>query len=383
MIKRLVVFFDGTWNRADQHDKGGMPCPTNIVKLFEATLPCDAQGNPQIVHYIQGVGTRKLERMRGGGFGLGISGNIKEGYKFLVNNYEPGDGIYIFGFSRGAYSARSLAGMIHNIGILKRVNMRLVNRGYDIYKDRSKKWHPKSDGSKGFRRDYTWGDERVKFLGVFDTVGALGAPFGILLGWVLDKIFKCHFHDTHLSSIIQSAYHAVAVDERRLPFRPTFMTPNKMHNPASFEEKWFPGVHSDIGGGYAETGLSDIALEWMVSKAVQHDLNLDISKSDKPPCAPNLLVAPHDSQTILYRILSVLLVKLPSVIGVVSKKYAGAIGHLRWTGNYLRPIPNKGSLKPFLGQPPVQPLSRYQGCLHPSVIEKINLCAGQYDPPNV
>ncbi|MBI3798630.1 MAG: DUF2235 domain-containing protein, partial [Deltaproteobacteria bacterium] len=118
--KKLVVFFDGTWNSADQHTKNGQPCPTSIAKLFEATLPDDGQSNPQIVHYVQGVGTRRLERFSGGGFGYGISDNIKEGYRFLVSNYRQGDEIYLFGFSRGAYTARSLAGLIRNLGILKR-----------------------------------------------------------------------------------------------------------------------------------------------------------------------------------------------------------------------------------------------------------------------
>lgn len=96
-MKKLAVFFDGTWNSEDQHTRDGRACPTNVTKLFEATLPDGIQNSPQIVHYVQGVGTRKSERLRGGGFGFGISDNIKEGYKFLVSNYEQGDQIYIFG----------------------------------------------------------------------------------------------------------------------------------------------------------------------------------------------------------------------------------------------------------------------------------------------
>ncbi|MBM3227110.1 MAG: DUF2235 domain-containing protein [Candidatus Tectomicrobia bacterium] len=128
--KKLAVFFDGTWNRADQHAQDGQPCPTNIAKLFAATLPHDNQGIPQIVHYVQGVGTRRFERISGGGFGYGISENIKEGYRFLVSNYEPGDDIYLFGFSRGAYTARSLAGFIRNMGIVKREKLFLMDNSY-------------------------------------------------------------------------------------------------------------------------------------------------------------------------------------------------------------------------------------------------------------
>ena len=170
--KKLAIYFDGTWNTADQHTKDGLSCPTNVSKLFAATLPHDNQNNHQIVHYVRGVGTRKLERIRGGGFGYGISDNIKEGYRFLVSNHEPGDDIYIFGFSRGAYTARSLAGLIRNVGILRREKLYLVNEAYKRYKDRSTDWHPDGKDALSFKQEHSWDDEKIRFLGVFDTVGA-------------------------------------------------------------------------------------------------------------------------------------------------------------------------------------------------------------------
>lgn len=382
--KKLVIFFDGTWNRADQHSKDGKLCPTNITKLFIATLPHDLQGNEQIIHYVQGVGTKTFERIRGGGFGYGISDNIKDGYKFLVSNYEDGDDIYIFGFSRGAYTARSLAGLIRNVGILKREKLYLIDQAYRIYKDRTPDWHPNSPNSQAFKQEHTWPNERIKFLGVFDTVGALGAPFGIILGWLIDKIFACSFHDTQLSSIVENAYHALAIDERRLIFQPTLMKENKQHTPENFEQKWFPGVHSNVGGGYANTGLSDLALTWMTEKAKKHGLNLDLGKISDPVVTPNVKEQPNHSQTFFYQISSVLFVKLPGYLGWVPEKYKQTLPDIQWNGDYIRPIANQGNAADFLGNPPKNSdLSQYQGSLDTWVIEKINQSAGEYHPVNV
>jgi len=382
-MKKIAVFFDGTWNRADQHTRDGQPCPTNVVKLFEATLPVDENNRPQIAHYVQGVGTRRSERISGGGFGYGISDNIKDGYRFLASNYQPGDEIYIVGFSRGAYTARSLAGMIRNIGILKREKLFLVDEAFDHYRDRSAEWHPDGTASIAFRDEHTWGNETIRYLGVFDTVGALGAPFGIVLGRIVDWCFKCSFHDTKLSSIVLSAYHALAVDERRLPFLPTLMQPNKQHTGSNFEQKWFPGVHSNVGGGYPTTGLSDLALAWMAENAKRHGLGIDLGKVSNPSVKPNVCQAPKSSQTIGYRLATLFTVKIPGLFGISLKKYREALPQVRWNGDYLRPIPAKGTVSPYIGNPPQQPADRYQGTLHPCVIEKINSCWSEYQPPNV
>ncbi|MCX7004763.1 MAG: DUF2235 domain-containing protein [bacterium] len=384
-MKKLAVFFDGTWNSSDQHTEKEQPCPTNMAKLFEATQPNSAQNEvPQIVHYIQGVGTHKLERIRGGGFGFGISDNIKEGYKCLVSNYEKGDEVFIFGFSRGAYSARSLAGLIRNVGILKREKLYLINKAYEGYKNRSMEWAPKGSKAISFRQNNTWGDETIKFLGVFDTVGALGAPFGIVVGWIVDKLFRCSFHDTQLSSIVENAYHALSIDERRLPFLPTLMTPNTRHDPSHFEQKWFPGVHSDVGGGYSTTGLSDLALAWIANKAIENGLNLNLNLITNPSFAPNVNAEPNNSQSLFYRIASVLFVKLPSYIGVVPNKYKSALPSIQWNGDYIRPLPNLGNVAPFIGSSPKNKnTDQYFGDLHVCVIDKINQCWNQYLPPNV
>jgi uncharacterized protein (DUF2235 family) len=220
-------------------------------------------------------------------FGYGISANIKNAYSFIASNYESGDKVFLFGFSRGAYTARSIAGFIRNMGILTRNNLHRVTKAYQFYKDASSKWHPESKDSKEFREQYTHQNETITFLGVWDTVGALGAPFGTPIGWIITKIFQTEFHDVKLSSIIDSAYHAVAIDERRWPFRPCLWELNEKHRQKNaeslrdegslfYEEKWFPGVHSNIGGGYENSGLSDCSLKWMAQRANKHGLNLDL-----------------------------------------------------------------------------------------------------------
>lgn len=257
-MKRIIVFCDGTWNKPDEADPQGKSCPTNVAKLFRATCQHDSEGVHQIAHYIRGVGTHRDDKLRGGAFGLGISNNIKDGYQFICSNYEPGDNIFLFGFSRGAYTARSLAGLIHNLGILRREHFDQIDKAYKKYRDKSDAWHPKGTESIAFRNAYTHGDQckKIKFLGVWDTVGALGAPYGLLLGWLIDKVYKCRFHDVQLSDSIESAYHALARHEKRWPFRPSLWTLSTGHDPANFDQVWFDGVHCDVGGGYADSHVA-------------------------------------------------------------------------------------------------------------------------------
>jgi uncharacterized protein (DUF2235 family) len=348
MPKNLVVFCDGTWNRADQTTIDGRPSRTNVLRLFEATQLQDKEGNSQVIHYIEGVGTRWSDRLTGGGFGFGISENIKAGYSFIASNYEPGDKLFLVGFSRGAYTARSIAGFIRNMGILTRDKLHLVNEAYEKYKDATPDWRPDSDASKEFRVKNAHGGETIAFLGVWDTVGALGAPFGRIIGWIVDKLFQCRFHDVKLSSIIESAYHALAIDERRWPFRPTRWELNKTHaernaaNPDAplYEEQWFRGVHSNIGGGYPNTCLSDVSLEWMAKRAQRLGLNVDLSIISSPPCRPDATATINNSQTIFYRLSTILFIKIPSVISpkLIAKDDAPYVGDVQWNGDYIRPV---------------------------------------------
>jgi uncharacterized protein (DUF2235 family) len=356
--KKLIVFCDGTWNRSDQKTAAGRPCPTNVLKLFEATAAHDKNNNPQIVHYIEGVGVRKWERIRGGGFGYGISDNIKSAYSFIVSNYEPGDEIFLFGFSRGAYTARSIAGMIRNVGILQRDKLHLVTKAYEIYEDRAEKWHPNSDGSIKFREENTYQNETIKFLGVWDTVGALGVPFGAVMRGIIGIFFKYRFHDVQLSSIIDSAYHALAIDERRWPFRPSLWELNAGHQQKnagdiangrlpSYEQKWFPGVHSNVGGGYADTGLSDCALGWMVEKASFHGLQVDLKRLSTPPYAPNVMEKIENSQNSFYRKATLLFVKKVGSLSIkliFPKEDRKYVQYIDDKGDYIRPIENRNDI---------------------------------------
>jgi uncharacterized protein (DUF2235 family) len=359
--KNIVVFCDGTWNQPDQKTQDNKPCPTNVAKLFEAVCPFDINGNPQLVHYLRGVGTRRMERIKGGGFGYGISDNIKEGYQFICSNYQPGDHIYLFGFSRGAYTARSIAGFIHNMGIIRKPLFYKTNEAFDHYRDKSKEWHPGAQNSIDFQKANGYLDgngepsKKIHFLGVWDTVGALGAPYGIVIRWIIDKLFKCTFHDTNLSSSIESAYHAVAMDEKRWPFRPTLWDQEAI-DPAirdNYEQVWFPGVHSDVGGGYPETALSDIPLNWMATKASDRGLCLDLKLVKEPEVSPvptsiNAAANMHNSQTWFYRLATVLFVKLPNALKIPlpdwDKNEAATnpveIKRIDWNGNYNRAVPD-------------------------------------------
>jgi uncharacterized protein (DUF2235 family) len=204
-------------------------------------------------------GHEKRRKVQGGTFGLGISNNIIDAYSFIVSNYENGDEIFLFGFSRDAFTARSIAGLIHNLGVLKRYNLPLSAEAYNHYKDKTDDWKPNGTEADKYRckNCHSW-PTKIKFLGVWDTVGALGAPYGELLGYVVNKLFKCSFNDVELSKSVDSAYHALAADERRWPFRPTPIELTDYHkerneaNLAKFDfplyaQKWFPGVHSSAG----------------------------------------------------------------------------------------------------------------------------------------
>jgi len=274
-MKRIVVCCDGTWDKPGNKDRGQL-VETNVEKMYDAI----ETKNPlvrQVKYYGQGVGTSYSisDQLLGGGTGAGIDRNIQDAYKFLMWTYEPGDEIYFFGFSRGAYTVRSLAGFIRNCGILKPEFLHLVSEAYHLYRDRSGITHPDSDLMKAFKKSYGIEQETaIKFLGVWDTVGALGIPLSLFAWWNR----KYQFHDVKLSSQIKFAYHALAVDEQRKSFAPTLWevsTKQDAANTQVSEQVWFPGTHSNVGGGYVDSGLSNITLKWMIDKAKNGGLEFD------------------------------------------------------------------------------------------------------------
>src|SRR5437867_2187193 len=175
MSKRLIVCADGTWNKVEKAE-GGKHLSTNVAKFAAALLPTDRDGRAQLLCYLEGVGTHHGEWIRGGMFGFGISHNIGRAYEFLVRNYEPGDEIWIFGFSRGAFTARSLAGMIRNSGLLKVAHIDRIGDAMALYWNRYDDTSWDAPRARLFRNRYAREPPDIKFIGVWDTVGPLGVP---------------------------------------------------------------------------------------------------------------------------------------------------------------------------------------------------------------
>lgn len=276
-MKRLALFLDGTWN--DPKDE------TNVHRLHLLTRQgAVGGGHEQRLYYAKGVGTRWNDRIIGGAFGAGLSRNVLDAYKWLLKEYDDGDEIYLFGFSRGAYTARSIAGLIAKCGLLKRGAALSAEQVYDRYQ-LGKEAVPiyrleylQRTGERPLAPDEQrlMADSRrvpVRMLGVWDTVGALGVPWNEapLIG---RRNF--YFHNTNPSVLYQNAYHALAIDEHRAPYKPTLwtrFTPEAEQEaapkpyPDTLEQRWFVGAHSNVGGGYKNDPLHRLPLAWMQEKA--------------------------------------------------------------------------------------------------------------------
>lgn len=299
-MKRLVFCFDGTWNRLDAQ------FPTNVVFTAESVLPSPADA-VQLIHYDQGVGTEAFETFSGGLFGNGMERNLAEAYRFLVFNYTAGDQIYVFGFSRGAYTARSFCGLLANVGVIRRRDAARIGEAVQLY--RSRKPADAAHALKSLQFRAAWSPDicvsaeedawrcanvpgyvagaapplTIAYLGVWDTVGSLGVPDRYKALSFVDKVYE--FHDTALSAFVKAARHAVALDERRKDFAPTLWTNTDALNAARgfaaddrnapYQQRWFPGDHGSIGGGGYLRGLSDQALEWILDGARAQGLKLD------------------------------------------------------------------------------------------------------------
>jgi uncharacterized protein (DUF2235 family) len=302
MAKNIVVFSDGTGNSAIK-GRG-----TNVFKLFEAI---DLNGHrtnpalpPQIAFYDDGVGTQNLRPLKilAGATGLGLGRNVRQLYKEICRVYDPGDQIFLFGFSRGAFTVRSLAGLIGMMGLVDvgRCNglhqpeidtaakfQQVVDRAYRMYK----LCYPPTLWQRLFRRDgeavarfretYCRDDEvRVAFLGVWDTVDAVGLPFG--LNRVLNLFYRFKFPDYELGSYVDRACHALAIDDERSSFHPLLWDERK-ETTDRIEQVWFAGAHSNVGGGYAKQGMSIVALDWMMRKA--GEAGLRFIEADRAWCS--------------------------------------------------------------------------------------------------
>lgn len=266
-MKRLAIFLDGTWNTLNNN--------TNVWRLKSLT---DVTGD-QRVYYSQGVGTKRGETARGGITGWGVDDEIIEAYTWLIQNFEDGDEIFIFGFSRGAYTARSLSGLICKCGILKLgapLSIEQLYARFRIYEAATIRTliadglPPAPSIEEQWLVKYSR-PTKVKFVGVWDTVGSLGNPLTSLAG----RIRKYKFLDTHLRLDNEYAFHALALDEHRENFEPTFWTRTDKvgHEGAAeraidkVEQRWFVGAHANVGGGYASDPLAQRPLKWLMDKA--------------------------------------------------------------------------------------------------------------------
>ena len=298
-MKRIILLCDGTWNSADQTH------PTNVRQLSLLIPPKGRDGVDQVVLYFQGVGVpekggwleRLNEKISGGAMGFGLDDKIAVAYLHLGRRYLPGDQVYVMGFSRGAYTARSLIGLIRNAGLPRDPSTDLVRECFRLYRDRTEDTKPDAPDSMKHRlrvspdvvtskSEAEWRQATgrppghlfdLAYLGVWDTVGALGIPSH----WGLPARAlngKYRFHDTDLSSMVASARHAVAIDERRRSFVPTLWTNlpalRAARPGAEYRQEWFAGDHGSVGGGGDIRGLSDITQAWILAGAVRAGLSV-------------------------------------------------------------------------------------------------------------
>lgn len=334
--KKIAIFCDGTWNDLS------LETPTNVVRLAKSVAAVSQKGEPQIVYYDEGVGvgagigrvTDSLTKYVGGALGRGLDRKIEAAYRFLVLNYCPGDHIYIFGFSRGAYTARSLCGLIRKCGILRRDCFDQVPSALGHYRSSA---HPDSPEMIEFRQRFGhalatgWTDAetmarvresapdlppesdkemlyqyrpehfyRMMFVGIWDTVGALGVPSKLDF-FGLNRRYR--FHDTSASSLLSSIRHAVAANERRSLFDVTLFNnidqlngewathrSASVSNPGHsryapydyrpYQQRWFPGDHSSVGGGGSNRRLSSCGLLWIADGAQWAGLTLNTDATE-------------------------------------------------------------------------------------------------------
>ena len=309
----IAIFCDGTWNSPT------MKQPTHVARLFEKTR----RTNAQHTHYFEGVGTgggevnlfaKALMKVGGGAFGWGLNENIKQAYAALCDQYEVGDEIFIFGFSRGAYTARSLAGMIRKCGIVANSTPDALDEAFRLYRKPGIENHPDalhvlqarrklsprfatSDQDMNWRAVTPWRDDpaqmhkvEIAYMGIWDTVGSLGVPAPLLGPVATVWNSKYRFHDTLLTSMVKSTRHAVALDERRVFYRPALwdnleasrghagLNKSDRSKTRAYQQVWFTGTHAIVGGSAPKArALTGQSMLWIAEGAQKAglDINMD------------------------------------------------------------------------------------------------------------
>lgn len=318
MTKNIIICCDGTGNKVTVNEN------SNIVHLFA----CLEKSSNQVCYYSPGLGTitplwvenalsKKWYKLKAKASGYSIKNNVLDAYKFLMENYEDGDCIYFFGFSRGAYTVRVVAGLIRMFGILQKGNSAHLEQVYNLYQNyRSKDLNKGKDSSVDntvsdhvkivarIKSSFSRGVVKIAFMGIWDTVSSVG------------NVFKTNsnFPYTYNLKHVKSVRHAVAIDEKREKFMVQKVKPNHK----DLKEVYFAGVHSDIGGSYREEGLSKISLVWMLGEASSYGLRLDKKRVDKYVFgvgdkfqAPDFLLDIHDSYKGLYKIFCPIFREIP------------------------------------------------------------------------
>lgn len=332
-MKRIAIFCDGTWNRPKDD--------TNVNRLCKLLAQTDADGNIQERIYVRGVGARDqdgfiakaIDRVGGGAFGWGLTENIEEAYRELIKVYEVGDKIYLFGFSRGAYTARSLAGLIRNCGLPTPDTVGSIPEAIRLYRERSDDSKPDEPRSLRFRADFsplvaTSAEDlnlrinpgqchqlQIAYQGIWDTVGALGVPNHITgLAKLFNKRYK--FHDAELSSSVTSARHAIAIDEKRRTYPPVKWSnlprlnaenpPDQPGGAPRYQQLWFPGVHGAVGGSSDLRGLGDATLYWIAKGAelcgLRFEPNLENIPTTIDPSSP--VAGTKEPPNLFWRLLA-------------------------------------------------------------------------------
>jgi len=381
MPKNIVICCDGTGNEFGNEN-------SNIVKLYSTLVINESQ----IGYYHPGVGTmgsptarnnseKQWDRLKGMAFGYGLSSNISDAYRYLMNTYADGDRVFIFGFSRGAYTARALAGVLHMYGLLCPGNEGLIPYVVRMFSARSREaggLTPTLTVAHNFKNTFSRACP-LHFLGLWDTVSSIG--------WIYDPVVLPY---STRNPGVRTVRHALSLHERRCYFRP-----NPWGQPfdgQDVKQVWFTGVHSDIGGSYSEetSQLSKVTLEWMLVEASQSNLQIDPSKAnvalgrEHPPegwmpqyTQPNPEAEMHDSLTGIWKLVEYLPHRyIDESSGKPVARYSIPRGRLRqipkgatiyaWAAKRLRDSEPNRLPKQYLEEPPV----RFPGA-NPSAADSI------------
>lgn len=274
--RNLIVACDGTWNEPETRPDGSV-VGTNVVRFMDALATV---GDRQVKHYEQGVGTRKWEAIPGALYGYGLERRIAGCYRFLRNRFADAgweheqNRVFLMGFSRGAYTVRRIAGLLDTVGLPR--DMADIEAGIEAYENRD------LDRIADWRDSGRFFAVPIEMVGIWDTVKATNDP---------------DYADRRLPSNVKAGYHAMAIDERRLLF-PVL----EWDDDPRVTQAWFAGTHSDVGGGYVDDGLADVALEWMIYRGLSHGLQFD-ARRVKTTVTPRPTGPIHESLTGIWETL--------------------------------------------------------------------------------